>query len=119
VVFASSTSPRGTIDAAAVPDEHPRRVHLRGEVMRARLKHSVEPAYPPIARKQRVEGTVKLQIIVGVDGTVKQVKVLSGPPLLTMAAVDAVRLWQYEPTSIKDQLVEVETNVDVVFSLKT
>src|SRR5882762_6316909 len=94
-VLGSSTSARRIPEAGAVADEHPpRRVHMRGEVMRKKLKHSVEPAYPPLARKQGVEGTVKLRIIVGVGGAVRQVKVLSGPPLLTMAAVDAVRLWE-------------------------
>lgn len=96
-----------------------RRVRIGGDAMRARLKHSVQPLYPKLAREQRVEGTVKLQVIVGLDGHVKQVKVLSGPTLLTKAAVDAVLSWEYELTKLKDRLVEVETTVDVIFSLKS
>jgi protein TonB len=85
--------------------------------MSKRLKHRVDPIYPQLARQQAVEGTVKLQIIVSTDGAVTQAKLLSGPGLLTKAAVDAVLQWTYEPTSISNQVVEVETNVDIVFKL--
>jgi len=99
-------------------DEHTvRRIHVRGETMSKRLKHRVDPIYPQLARQQAVEGTVKLQIIVSTDGAVTQAKLLSGPGLLTKAAVDAVLQWTYEPTSISNQVVEVETNVDIVFKL--
>jgi periplasmic protein TonB len=117
-VFGARLLVQGSDKVAFAADGRPaRRVHVRGDVMSKKLKHRVEPVYPQLARQQGVEGTVKLQVIVGVEGAVTEVKVLSGPSVLQKAAVDAVLKWIYEPTSIRDQVVEVETNVNITFSL--
>jgi protein TonB len=73
--------------------------------------------YPPLARQTRISGTVRLHAIIAKDGTVQQLEVLSGHPLLVQAALDAVRQWRYQPTLLNGEPVEVDTTVDVIFSL--
>lgn len=90
---------------------------MGGETMRKQLKHKVNPAYPKEARDQRIQGTVRLHIIVGRDGKVAQAEVISGHPVLAQAALDAVRKWEYKPVLLNGELVEVDTTVDTVFSL--
>jgi TonB family protein len=75
------------------------------------------PAYPEEAQRQRVEGTVRLRAIVGKDGAVENVEVMSGPPLLAAAAVSAVRQWRYKPTLLGDRAIEVAEDVTIVFRL--
>jgi len=79
--------------------------------------HSVQPAYPPEARAQEIEGTVRLHVLIGKDGRVSEVEVVDGPKLLRQAAVDAVKQWRYTPTLLGGQPVSVDTYVNVVFSL--
>lgn len=86
-------------------------------VMMAKLIHQVKPAYPPLARQARISGTVVLQAIIGRDGSIRDLQVLSGHPLLIPAAVDAVRQWLYQPTTLSGDPVEVLTTVDVIFVL--
>jgi periplasmic protein TonB len=86
-------------------------------VMAARLLHRVQPDYPYIAKVMRLQGTVQLQAIVGTDGSVQQLVVLSGNPILARAALDAVRQWLYQPTRLNGQPVEVQTNITVTFVL--
>jgi periplasmic protein TonB len=70
-----------------------------------------------LARNMRVSGTVKLHAIVARDGTVRELKVISGHPLLVQAAVEAVRQWLYQPTLLNGEPVEVNAPVDVHFTL--
>ncbi|MGO9094146.1 MAG: energy transducer TonB [Bryobacteraceae bacterium] len=86
-------------------------------VMMAKLIHQVTPPYPPLARQTRVSGTVLLQAIIGRDGCIGDLQVLSGHPLLVPAAVDAVRQWLYQPTTLNGSPVEVLTTVEVRFVL--
>jgi len=86
-------------------------------VMAARLIRRVQPDYPYIAKVMRLEGTVQLQAIVGVDGAVRQLEVLTGNPILARAALDAVRQWLYQPTRLNGQPVEVRTDITVTFVL--
>ncbi len=82
------------------------------------LKHKVPPDYPQEAHDRRIQGTVRLFIIVGTDGKVTQAAVISGPPLLAESALNAIRKWEYKPVLLNGESVEVETTADVVFSLK-
>jgi len=66
----------------------------------------------------RIQGLVRLQAIVGQDGTIQDLRVLSGPPLLAKSALDAVSKWRYHPTLVKGRPVEVETEIDVNYALK-
>ena len=99
------------------PKVVPKRVTVGGNVQAARLVNKVQPIYPPLARQTRISGTVKLHAIIGKDGTVQQLQMVSGHPLLVQAALDAVRQWRYQPTLLNGEPVEVDTEIDVIFSL--
>jgi protein TonB len=94
-----------------------KRITVGGNVQAAHLVNKVQPGYPPLARQTRISGTVKLHAIIGKDGTVQQLQVVSGHPLLVQSALDAVRQWRYQPTLLNGDPVEVDTEIDVVFSL--
>jgi protein TonB len=75
------------------------------------------PAYPPIARAARISGTVVLQATISKSGSIENLRVISGPPMLTQSAMEAVRTWRYKPYQLNGEPVEVETTVNVVFNL--
>jgi TonB family protein len=81
---------------------------LHGAEIR-KTKRVVQPKYPELALKMRVEGTVKLEAVVDSDGSVKNVIFISGPPLLKSAAIDSLKEWQYEPAK-DSSLIPVEMN---------
>jgi periplasmic protein TonB len=93
------------------------RIRQGGNVQAAKLVNKVQPSYPPLARQTRISGTVRLHAIIGKDGSVQQLEVMSGHPLLVQAALDAVRQWRYQPTTLNGDAVEVDTTIDVIFSL--
>jgi protein TonB len=88
-----------------------------GNVQAARIINRVQPIYPPLARQTRISGTVRLHAIIGKDGTIQSLEVINGHPLLQQAALDAVRQWRYQPTLLNGEPVEVDTTIDVIFSL--
>src|SRR6266446_636362 len=88
-----------------------------GNVQAARILNRVQPSYPPLARQTRISGTVRLHAIIGKDGTIQSLEVMSGHPLLQQAALDAVRQWRYQPTLLNGDPVDVDTTIDVIFSL--
>jgi len=92
-------------------------IRVGGNVQAARILNRVQPTYPPLARQTRIAGTVRLHAIISKDGTIQQLEVLSGHPLLQQAALDAVRQWRYQPTLLNGDPVEVDTTIDVIFSL--
>ena len=75
------------------------------------------PIYPSIAKAARVSGTVELHATISKNGTIKDLQVVKGPAMLKEAALDAVRTWRYKPYKLNNQPVEVETTIDLVFSL--
>ena len=81
------------------------------------LLKKVVPIYPSLARQARVSGTVQLIGVIAKDGTIQQLQVVGGHPLLVKAAVDAVRQWIYRPTLLNGQAVEVIAPIDVIFTL--
>ena len=83
----------------------------------ASLINKVTPLYPPIAKTAHVSGTVVLHAIISKDGTIQELQYVSGPPLLMKAAMDAVKEWRYKPTMLNGEPVEVDTTIDVVFTL--
>ncbi len=85
--------------------------------MQSKLVFQAKPIYPDAAREARISGVVILEAVIGKDGAVQNVRVITGHPLLAPAAVDAVSQWRYEPTLLNDQLVEVVTTITVTFSL--
>jgi len=86
-------------------------------VLTSRLINQVQPTYPPLARAARVQGTVILQVVVDESGRVRETKVISGHPLLTQAAVDAVTQWVYSPTLLNGEPIPVIGTVTVRFTL--
>jgi protein TonB len=81
------------------------------------LVYNVLPAYPPLARSARVQGTVVLQAIISRQGAIENLRMLSGHPMLVRSAIDAVRQWRYRPYILNGEPVEVETQITVTFSL--
>jgi periplasmic protein TonB len=81
------------------------------------LIHQIRPAYPPIALTAHVQGEVILQAVIGKDGSIQNLRVVSGHPMLIKAAVDAVQQWRYRPYLLNGEPVEVETQVRVTFTI--
>jgi periplasmic protein TonB len=92
-------------------------LRVGGNVQQAKIINRVQPMYPPLARQTRISGTVRLHAIIGKDGAITQLEVMSGHPLLQQSALDAVRQWRYQPTLLNGDPVEVDTTIDVIFSL--
>jgi protein TonB len=97
------------------PEKRP--LKISEGVLEAQLISRVEPQYPLLARETRTEGAVKLHAIVGRDGRITSLEIVSGHPLLVKAALDAVRQWRYNPTMLNGEPVEVETSITVIFRL--
>lgn len=110
----ASVTTTNTAPPMAVPAGAQR---IGGNVMAANLVSQVPPVYPPLAKMARQQGTVKFQATIGTDGKVEALQVISGPPLLVQASVDAVKKWVYQPTLLNGAPVEVVTTVDVNFTL--
>jgi protein TonB len=114
--FSSQENPTQQDKAAAQAPSVPR-ITVKGDVMKKRLVRKVTPAYPYAARQQRIAGTVVLHVLIGVDGSVKQVEYVSGPDIFVKPTIEAVRQYKYKPTTDNGQPVEVDTTVETVFSL--
>jgi protein TonB len=76
-----------------------------------------DPLYPAIARSARVQGTVVIAATISKSGSIENLHVVSGPPLLVSSAVEAVKTWRYRPYLLNGDPVEVETTINVVFNL--
>jgi protein TonB len=86
-------------------------------MMEGNLIRRVEPAYPAIARQARIQGIVLLRATISKDGTIENLQLLSGQPMLAQAAIEAVRQWRYRPYYLNGDPVEVETQVTIKFML--
>jgi len=110
----------GIISSGAPPPPKPptpTRITIGGNVQQAKAIERTQPQYPAIAKAAHVQGTVVLHAIIAKDGTVQQLQLMSGPPLLVNAAMEAVRQWRYQPTLLNGEPVEVDTTIQVVFTL--
>src|ERR1700722_2918764 len=112
----------GGIGTGAAPPPPPpaaaaARIKVGGDVQAASLVKQVTPAYPNIAKTAHVSGTVTLHAIISKDGSIEKLEYVSGPALLMTSAITAVREWKYKPTMLNGEPVEVDTTVQVVFSL--
>jgi len=109
---------RPTPIAPARPPVAPVRIIHRSEKLEeGQLVQRVIPQYPQIARIARVSGTVELLVLIGQDGRVKSIEVLSGSPMLAASAKAGVEQWRYRPAILDGHAVEVETRVTVHFVL--
>jgi protein TonB len=108
--FFGDTGPK--VKAAA-----PKKVNISAGVAVGLLIQKTVPQYPPIAKAARVSGTVVLQATISKTGTIENLHVVSGPAMLQQAAMDAVRTWRYRPYLLNNEPVEVDTTVNVIFTL--
>jgi protein TonB len=95
----------------------PKRITIGGNVQQAKLIRQPKPVYPPLAKQARISGIVHLAAIISKDGTIQDLKVISGHPLLIPSALEAVKQWVYQPTLLNGEPVEVSTQIDVNFTL--
>ena len=109
-----STAPVAVPKLAA---EAPQRIRVSQGVTQGLLVRQVKPQYPAMARETRVEGDVVLEAVIGKDGTVRDLKAISGPAMLVGPAIRAVRQWRYKPYLLNGQPVEVETEIKLQFRL--
>jgi TonB family protein len=101
------------ISAASTPS----RIKVGGNVQAAMAITKVPPVYPPDAKTAHIAGVVHLAVVIAKDGTIESASVLSGPSELTQSALDAVKQWVYRPTLLNGNPVQVETTVDVNYTL--
>jgi TonB family protein len=101
----------------AIPGALPTRIRLGPSAAVSRLIHRVDPAFPAEAKRKRPTGTVLVHIIIDYDGSVSDAEATSGDPMLTKAAVDAVRQWRFRPTALNGEPVQVDTVIGFVFSI--
>lgn len=87
------------------------------EMSEGNLIRKVQPAYPALARSARIQGTVVLQAFISKDGSIENLRLLSGHPMLAPAAIEAVKQWRYRPYILNNEPLEVETQITVNFSL--
>jgi peptidyl-prolyl cis-trans isomerase A (cyclophilin A) len=95
----------------------PRRINISAGMAVGMLISKVQPVYPIDAKKAGVSGTVVLSAVIGTDGIITELQVVSGPDLLRQAALDAVKQWRYRPYLLNDEPVEVRTTVNIIFTL--
>lgn len=91
--------------------------HVSSGVQAAKLFFGPKPLYPALAKAARIQGTVRIQAVIALDGGIKNLAVVSGPPLLVSAAMNAVKQWRYQPTLLNGEPVEVSTEIEVNFTL--
>ncbi|MBC8167310.1 MAG: energy transducer TonB [Bryobacteraceae bacterium] len=95
----------------------PSQIRVGGNVQAAKLVRKVEPVYPPLAMQARIQGVVRFNVVTGKDGRISNMTLVSGHPLLVPSATESVRQYEYQPTLLNGQPVEVVTQVDVNFTL--
>jgi protein TonB len=111
-------TPPGPPPPPPPPDNKIVRIRQHSSIQTANLIHQVQPIYPPIARQTRTQGVVLLEAVIDKDGSIQTLRVISGHPLLTSAALDAVKQWKYRPTLLNGEPIEVITTVTVTFTLR-
>jgi TonB family protein len=107
------------VNAASTSDasKPPKQLSVSSDVMAENLLNKVMPVYPADAKKARIQGTVVLGVLIGKDGNILNLKVLSGPSQLQQSSLDAVRQWTYKPYLLNGDPIEVKSTVNVVYSL--
>src|SRR2546422_675855 len=98
------------------PPPPPQRVRVGGSVIAANLINQVKPVYPPLAKQARIQGVVVLEAEISKEGTIDNLKVITGHPLLIQSAIDAVKQWRYKPTLLNNEPVPVVTTITVNFA---
>jgi protein TonB len=107
----------GTGAAIIVKQAPAKPLPISSGVMAGNLLFRTLPQYPAISRAARIQGAVVLQATISKTGSIENLRVISGPPMLRQAAIDAVQTWRYKPYLLNGNPVEVETTINVVFNL--
>jgi periplasmic protein TonB len=120
-------SPDGVPGAPSDPMSHPlprlapppaiERTFKTSNMLQGSLIRRVEPVYPPLARNARIQGAVVLEAVIGKDGAMENLRLISGHPMLAPAAIQAVSQWRYRPYILNGDAIEVETQITVNFVL--
>ncbi len=117
----AETSPSRTATTIEVDARVPRitsqRIRVAAEAQASELISKVDPIYPPLAKANHTQGVVRFKAVIGDDGGVTQISLLTGPPLLVQAAQNAASQWKYSPTLVNGKAVEVITEIEVEFFL--
>ncbi|HKW32540.1 MAG TPA: energy transducer TonB [Candidatus Acidoferrum sp.] len=100
-----------------LPGVKPIRIRVGTSVAKRQLLYQVNPTMNEDARKQHAPGTVVLHMVIDSDGNISQLQPVSGPELLVPGALDAVRQWRFRPLLLNGDPVEVDTTVEIIFSL--
>jgi protein TonB len=95
----------------------PQRVRVSQGVTQGLVIHRVNPTYPQLARQARIQGPVVLQAEISKDGTIQNLRLISGHPMLAPAAIEAIKQWRYKPYILNGEPVEVETTITFNFTL--
>jgi protein TonB len=118
---AGDTVPAGTSTPAvsgSLPTNASERVLLSPDTVQI-VSRPVEPNYPMLAKQMKVQGSVILQALIGRDGNIQDLRVLSGPAILSAAAREAVKQWKFKPYLQSGQAVETEARITVNFTIST
>jgi protein TonB len=91
---------------------------VSGEIAQTNLVSHTPPVYPEVARAARIQGTVIVEAVISKEGTVSDLRVISGHPLLTQAALDAIKTWKYKPIELNGQPTAVVTTITVNFAFQ-
>jgi protein TonB len=109
----ANLAPEISVDRVAPPT----RIKVSDGVTAGLLVYKVQPSYPPLARQARISGEVVLQAVIGKDGAIRNLRTISGHPMLIPSAIEAVRQWRYRPYLLNGDSVEVDTQIHINFTL--
>ena len=115
---ASDTGSAGSSSAAAVTNDAAERVQMSADTAEV-VSRPVRPGYPLLARQMKVQGSVILQALIGKDGIIQDLRVVSGPPILATAAQTAVKQWHFKPHFQGSEAVETQAKITVNFTIST
>ncbi len=104
-------------DGSSSSSKAPKQITVSAKTMSGNLLTKAVPVYPPAAKQAKIQGTVVLSVVIGDDGNVQNIQVVSGPNELQQSSIDAVRLWRYKPYLLNGNPVEVKTTVNIIYSL--
>ena len=105
------------LSVSAASPVTPQRVRVSSGVMQALLVKKVPPQYPQDAKDQQIQGVVVLKAVINKEGNVSNLELVSGHPMLAPAAIEAVKQWKYRPFLLNGEPVEVESQVQINFTL--
>jgi TonB family protein len=114
IMIRGGSMPAASADVNPAP---PARIRVGANVQQSKLIFQPRPVYPPEAKQARIQGAVHLNALITKDGTIQNLEVISGEPVLVQAALDAVKQWVYQPTLLNGQAVEVQTEITVNYTL--